>query len=956
LTNDSLNGTSPVLLADVNLTQVSTTNAGVTLDVTDGSVDVAAGTAAGSYTVTYQICDTLNPTVCDTATVSVPVVTIDAVNDSGSMVNGTLGGISLANVLTNDSLNGTSPVLIANVNLTQVSTTNAGVTLDVVDGSVDVAAGTAAGTYIVTYQICDKLNPTVCDTATVSVPVVTIDAVNDSGSTVNGTTGGTSLANVLTNDSLNGTSPVLIADVNLTQVSTTNAGVTLDLTDGSVDVAAGTAAGSYTVTYQICDKLNPTVCDTATVSVPVVTIDAVNDSGSTINGTTGGTSLANVLTNDSLNGTSPVLLADVNLAQVSTTNAGVTLDVTDGSVDVAAGTAAGSYTVTYQICDKLNPTVCDTATVSVPVVTISPTMTVAKSSITSSLSAPATVNYSYLVTNTGNVSLSGISLSDDNDNNDMNCPATTLAVGANMTCTATHTFSQAELDAGGTLDNNVTASSNEAPDATDSLSIPITQTAAMTLTKSITSGDPYNSVGDVINYSFLVQNTGNVSLAGPVTVSDDKSTNESCPNVNTVGNLDGNLNPGESITCTATYTIVLADLNAGSVTNIASASAASATSNTDTQTANSIGIFDPPSGIKTFTEAGLPQLEFRMVWINGDIANAGSPINVQVTDNIPTGTTYVAGSIICEPRGSSSNAGAATAPLNTLGVVPNSFCGYDSSTIPARIQWQGTIGADNGILATDPNAEANAANEVVITFRVTVDNGVNQVFNQGFSITDVDSDGVFQSIPQSTFVTSNLVVWNRSVSADPGDDGVSLPKHLPATGFEPNVFTILREQPARKIYAATELSVEIPKLGIKMPIVGVPLVGGDWDVSWLTMQAGWLNGTAYPTWNGNSVLTGHVYDANGKPGPFVNLGDLKSGDKIIIHSNGYIYIYKVRENLVVKPDDTSPLKHEANPWLTLITCKTYNQDTNTYSNRVAVRAELASIEKDTRPNTPDKRQ
>ena len=59
------------------------------------------------------------------------------------------------------------------------------------------------------------------------------------------------------------------------------------------------------------------------------------------------------------------------------------------------------------------------------------------------------MTYSYLVTNTGNTTLSGISLSDDNDNDDLACPGTTLAPAASMTCTATHTFTQAELDANG---------------------------------------------------------------------------------------------------------------------------------------------------------------------------------------------------------------------------------------------------------------------------------------------------------------------------------------------------------------------------------------------------------------------------------------------------------------------------------------------------------------------------
>ena len=134
-----------------------------------------------------------------------------------------------------------------------------------------------------------------------------------------------------------------------------------------------------------------------------------------------------------------------------------------------------------------------------------------------------------------------------------------------------------------------------------------------------------------------------------------------------------------------------------------------------------------------------------------------------------------------------------------------------------------------------------------------------------------------------------------------------------------------------------------PSLSVDIPIVGVPKQGETWNVSWLGNQAGWLEGSAFPSWNGNSVLTSHVYTANGLPGPFVNLNKLRFGDQVIVQAFGQKYIFEVRTNTIVSPNDRSVMKHEERPWLTLITCKNYDEETDTYKHRVVVRAVLVKV-------------
>lgn len=102
----------------------------------------------------------------------------------------------------------------------------------------------------------------------------TLIANNDTYTIVSGSTSTTS---VLNNDTVNGAAPASLSDVLLSQVSTTNTGVNLDPLTGKINVAAGTPAGTYTVTYQICDQTFTSNCKTATATITVQINDSDND-------------------------------------------------------------------------------------------------------------------------------------------------------------------------------------------------------------------------------------------------------------------------------------------------------------------------------------------------------------------------------------------------------------------------------------------------------------------------------------------------------------------------------------------------------------------------------------------------------------------------------------------------------------------------------------------------------
>jgi LPXTG-site transpeptidase (sortase) family protein len=172
---------------------------------------------------------------------------------------------------------------------------------------------------------------------------------------------------------------------------------------------------------------------------------------------------------------------------------------------------------------------------------------------------------------------------------------------------------------------------------------------------------------------------------------------------------------------------------------------------------------------------------------------------------------------------------------------------------------------------------------------------------------------------------------------------------LPDTGFAPDVVTSLPSQPVYKAYSFLgDIWLEIPSQNIKTDIVGVPQSNHGWDVTWLGNDIGWLNGTAFPSWEGNSILTAHVFNSNGLPGPFVNIKNLKDGDEIIVHLYGEKYVFEVRKTRISRPSTTYfAFEHlEDHSYLTLITCQGYNPLTDSYLFRRIVRAVLVDVQKE----------
>ena len=359
------------------------------------------------------------------------------------------------------------------------------------------------------------------------------------------------------------------------------ASVTANPTEGTL----GDVSGTVTVTGPLANN-SMTVTKSASPTTNVAVGDTVNYTYVITN--TGNITLENANITDAHNGSgtlSSITPANATIAPLASQTFTATYIVVQADVDAQA---PFTNLATAHATPKRGTITEPTAGASVDVTAAVPSLSMVKSSPTGPYSTVGDIlTYSYLVTNTGNVSLTSLSIADDivdGAGGSVSCPAlpaTGIAPLATHTCSATYAVTQADID-GGSVMNTATATSGAQTSGPSSVTINADQSPELTLTKSSPSGN-YFFVGDTLTYSYVVTNSGNTTITAAISVADDvvdgSGGSVSCPAFPAAG-----LAPLATYTCSATYDVTQVDIDAGSVTNTASATDGTTTSPDDSVT------------------------------------------------------------------------------------------------------------------------------------------------------------------------------------------------------------------------------------------------------------------------------------------------------------------------------------------------------------------------------------
>ncbi len=628
-------GTAPVPSCPVTTLAPSTsTTCTATYTVTQADIDAGTLTNTAHATATAGVTPVISPdssaSVTATAAPSISVLKSVSPSDAASYVVGQL--LTYTFVATN-----TGNVTLTNVVATETAFTGSGTPLTpACPPSAPIAPGgqvTCTASYTLTQVDIDTGQIT--NTATASGTPPTGGPVTSTPSSV--TTPANQNPELTLSKTANPTSIALAGDQIIYTFTVTNSG-NVTITDVTVDEtafsgtgtppvitcatslttmlpgASATCTATYTLTQPDADTTQITNTATATGTPPAggtvtslpatATVTVTQNPALTLTKTASplqATAAGQTITYSFLvTNSGDVTITDVAIDEGTFTGTGTPPAITCpvGAASLAPGdsvTCTGTYTTTQADADTGGIDNDATATGTPPAggtttspesaatvpITASPGITINKTVSASSYSvAGQTVTYSFLVTNTGNVTLTSGAVQETRFTGrgiilNPVCPPgiTSLAPNESVTCTADYVITQADVD-GGQIENtaNVTATTpNSGTITAPPSTVDIAAQAAPTLSieKTVTPLS-VTAAGQTVTYSYLITNTGNVTMTDVTAVEGTFTGTGPIPIVSCPAGA-ASLAPGGTVTCTATYTATQDDLDASTVTNTATA-------------------------------------------------------------------------------------------------------------------------------------------------------------------------------------------------------------------------------------------------------------------------------------------------------------------------------------------------------------------------------------------------
>lgn len=331
--------------------------------------------------------------------------------------------------------------------------------------------------------------------------------------------------------------------------------------------------------------------DTSALSSPPVPGDVITYGFAVTN--TGNVNLTSITVAENLIGAT-VSGTIALLAPGATDTGAITATYAITQADIDAGEVINSATVTGT--DPFDTNVTDDSGTTTgdddPLVT--PLVRTPGISLTKTASDPGpqpspgdVITYRFRIENTGNVTLTDVTVTDTLAGIVLTGSPVTLTPGEvdDTTYSATYTLTEADI-AAGTLVNDASVSGTppDGPDVTDtsSVTLPLPQVPGIEATKTQVfedNGDGREDIGDTLNYTITVENTGNIPVSGLTLIDTLTDLDGAVLALTTgptfdsasLGSPESTLEPGEIATYLASYVAEIGAVNSGGVDNTVTA-------------------------------------------------------------------------------------------------------------------------------------------------------------------------------------------------------------------------------------------------------------------------------------------------------------------------------------------------------------------------------------------------